>query len=215
MSDIVTGQDADFSEERLVERYNTDLANSLGNLLNRTLTMVGRYQHGRVAFPEGAWLRNPDERATETYPNNIDSHIKAYKGHMSAESTFPIPFTLPFTLGPFVVNAAIGNVLGIADEANRLVEKRAPWKLAKGSDKDSEAKLNAVLYALAETLRIIAILLSPVTPRAADEIFNQLNWKMELSGKEERFSLADAEWGRLPDGHVVGKPVLLFPRIEG
>ena len=123
MSDIVTGQDADFSEERLVERYNTDLANSLGNLLNRTLTMVGRYQDGRIAFSEGAWLRNADECATETYANKIDTHIKAYKEHMSAESTFPIPFTLPFTLGPFVANAAIGNVLGIADEANRRVER--------------------------------------------------------------------------------------------
>ena len=104
--------------------------------------------------------------------------------------------------------------MGIADEANRLVEKTAPWKLAKGSDKESEARLNTVLYALAETLRIIAILLLPVTPVAAHGIFDQLNWKMELSGKEERFSLADAEWGRLPDGHVVGKPVPLFPRIE-
>ena len=67
---------------------------------------------------------------------------------------------------------------------------------------------------LAESLRIIAILISPVLPKAAHGIFDQLNWKMELSGKEERFSLADAEWGRLPDGHVVGKPTPLFPRIE-
>jgi methionyl-tRNA synthetase len=51
-------------------------------------------------------------------------------------------------------------------------------------------------------------------PKAAQRIFDQLNWKMELSGKEERFSLKDAEWGKLPDGHVVGKPVPLFPRIE-
>ena len=51
-------------------------------------------------------------------------------------------------------------------------------------------------------------------PKAAHGIFDQLNWKMELSGKEERFSLEDAEWGRLPDGHVVGKPMPLFPRIE-
>jgi methionyl-tRNA synthetase len=51
-------------------------------------------------------------------------------------------------------------------------------------------------------------------PRAAHGIFDQLNWKMELSGKEERFSLTDAEWGKLPNGHVVGKPVPLFPRIE-
>jgi len=63
-------------------------------------------------------------------------------------------------------------------------------------------------------LRIIAILISPVMPKAADGIFDQLNWKMELRGKEKRFSLADAAWGGLPDSHVVGKPVPLFPRIE-
>jgi methionyl-tRNA synthetase len=214
MSDIVTGQDADFSEGRLVERYNADLANSLGNLLNRTLTMIGRYQDDRVAFPEGAWLQNPDKRSTDSYAEIIVRQIKAYKSHMSAAPTFPIPFILPFTLAPFVANAAIGNVLGIADQGNMLVEKAAPWKLAKGMEGVSKIKLNAVLYGLTETLRIIAILISPVLPKAAHGIFDQLNWKMELSGKEERFSLADAEWGRLPDGHVVGKPVPLFPRIE-
>src|SRR6476620_3041272 len=214
MSDIVTGQDADFSEERLVERYNSDLANSFGNLLNRTLTMVGKYQDNRIAFPKGEWLQNPDQRSTETYAENIITQIKAYKSHMSAAPTFPIPFILPFTLGPFVANAAIGNVLGIADQGNILVENAAPWKLAKDLEGVSKTKLNAVLYALTETLRIIAILISPVVPKAAHGIFDQLNWKMELSGKEERFSLADAEWGRLPDGHEVGKPVPLFPRIE-
>jgi methionyl-tRNA synthetase len=53
-----------------------------------------------------------------------------------------------------------------------------------------------------------------VLPKAAHGIFDQLNWKMELSGKEERFRLDDAKWGGLPDGHVVGKPFPLFPRIE-
>jgi methionyl-tRNA synthetase len=57
-------------------------------------------------------------------------------------------------------------------------------------------------------------LISPLLPRAAHGIFEQLNWKMELSRKEERSSIADAEWGKLPDGHVVGKPVPLFSRIE-
>jgi methionyl-tRNA synthetase len=131
---------------------------------------------------------------------------------MSAGRTLPVK--LPLTFGPFVVNAAIENVSEIADQANALVETAAPWKLAKNSDTLSKAKLNAVLYSLTETLRIIAILISPVIPKAAHGIFDQLNWKMELSGKEERFSLADTEWGRLPDGHLVGKPVPLFPRIE-
>ncbi len=94
----------------------------------------------------------------------------------------------------------------------RLSRLSEPWNLAK--DKQQERILDAVLYHLAESLRIIAILISPVMPKAAHGIFDQLNWKMELSGQDHRFSLADAEWGRLPDGHVVGKPVPLFPRIE-
>jgi methionyl-tRNA synthetase len=214
ISEISTGGDADFSEERLVIRYNADLANSLGNLLNRTLTMIAKYQDNRIAFPEGEWLENPDERSTESYAGHIAKQIGAYNSHMNAGRTFPIMF--PITFGPFVANAAIGNILEIADQANILVENAAPWKLAKDSEKASTTKLNSVLYSLTETLRITAILLSPMLPRAAHGIFDQLNWKMEpeLSGKEERFSLADAEWGRLPDGHVVGKPLPLFPRIE-
>ncbi len=102
--------------------------------------------------------------------------------------------------------------LAMALACNALVETSAPWNLS--TDKQQEKLLDAVLDHLAESLRIITILISPVLPRAAHGIFDQLNWKMELSGKEERFSLADAEWGRLPDGHVVGKPVPLFPRIE-
>jgi methionyl-tRNA synthetase len=95
---------------------------------------------------------------------------------------------------------------------NALVEISAPWNLAK--DYQQEKLLDAVLYHLAESLRVIAIWISPVLPRGAHGIFDQLNWKMKLNGKEDRFSLADVEWGRLPDGHVVGKPVPLFPRIE-
>ncbi|HJX81952.1 MAG TPA: class I tRNA ligase family protein, partial [Candidatus Udaeobacter sp.] len=214
MSDIGTGQDADFSEERLVERYNADLANSLGNLLNRTLTMVAKYQNNRITFPKSDWLQKPDERSTDSYAENIIKQIGAYKSHMSTGRT--LPFMLPVTFGPFVANAAIGNILAIVDQGNALVEDAAPWKLAKDLEKVSKIKLNCVLYALTETLRIIAILISPLLPKAAHGIFDQLNWKMEpeWSGKEGRFSLNDAAWGELPDGHVVSKPVPLFPRIE-
>jgi len=99
----------------------------------------------------------------------------------------------------------------MAKEVNALIDKNAPWKMVKEGNAQSAIEL---LYDAAEALRIIAILISPVLPKAAHGIFDQLNWKIELSGKEERFSLADAEWGRLPDGHVVGKPVPLFPRVD-
>jgi methionyl-tRNA synthetase len=174
--------------------------------------MAARYKGSRLEFPQGAWLQNPDESSSEPYAEQIAKKVGSYKSHVSEGRTLPI--ALPLTFGPFVVNAAIGNILEIADQGNLLVEAAAPWKLAKGSDKLSKTTLSAVLYSLTETLRIVAILISPVTPRAAHGIFDQLNWKMESSGKEERFSLADAEWGKLPNGHVVGKPVPLFPRIE-
>src|SRR5260370_26668377 len=102
----------------------------------------------------------------------------------------------------------------LGSACNQLIEDAAPWKLSKSDNERDRETLAAVLYAVSESLRIIAVLISPVLPKAAHGIFDQLNWKMELSGKEERFSLADAEWWRLPDGHVVGTPVPLFPRIE-
>ncbi len=170
-SDIVTGKDADFWEERLIERYNADLANSLGNLLNRTLSMAVRYTSGRLTSGMVAATLLSD------YPD-LTSRARA-----------------------------------LATEANQQIEQTAPWKLMKEGRADTVA---ALLYDLAERLRIIAILISPVLPQAAHGIFDQLNWKMEpeVAGKEARFALSDAEWGQLPDAHVVGQPTPLFPRIE-
>ena len=184
ISDMAIGQDADFSEERLIERYNTDLANSLGNLLNRTLNMTHRYRDGLL--------------------------ITSKEGGLFARAEY-FSNAFKFCMSEFSVDAAIEKTISLATEANQFIERTAPWKLAKQNE---SAALDSALYHLADSLRIIAILISPVLPKAAHGMFDQLNWKMELSGKEERFSLTDAEWGRLPDGHVVGKPVPLFPRIE-
>jgi methionyl-tRNA synthetase len=184
MSDIATGKDADFSEERLLSRYNGDLANVLGNLLNRSITMAGKYCEGKLARILDRGLRD-----------RAEYFVKVYEPLMNGND----------------LSAAMTRMLSIAGEANQFVEQTVPWKLAKQRE---EQALGRVLYHLAESLRIIAILISPVLPKAAHGIFDQLNWKVELSGNEERFSLKDAEWGGLPDGHVVGKPVPLFPRIE-
>jgi methionyl-tRNA synthetase len=184
MSDIATGKDADFSEERLITRYNTELANSLGNLLNRTLNMAAKYRDKIIARIDDGGLRARAEH-----------FVGAYEPLMNAHD----------------ICAAMTMALSLAGEANQFVEQTAPWKLAKQGDQEA---LNCALYHLAESLRIIAILISPVLPKTAHGMFDQLNWKMELSGKKERFRLDDAKWGALPDGHVVGKPVPLFPRIE-
>jgi len=190
MSDIAMGKDADFLEERLVDRYNSDLANSVGNLLNRTLNMAQQFRSGRLAN-----LNRHRERF-DTEPVHWGKGVAVYID----------------SLDSLAFNAALDVPTGCAGLCNQFIEAMKPWTLAKES---AETKtLDGVLYTLAESLRIIAILISPVLPKGAHGIFDQLNWKMELSGKEERFRLDDAKWGGLPDGHVVGKPVPLFPRIE-
>ena len=217
MSDIATGQDADFSEERLVERYNADLANSLGNLLNRTLNMVEKYRVGRLARDKEYDEHLRIFMKMEQLPPGQGGLLKRpeylpFLDH--AASVINVVNAFATEIDRFEIHSGTDLSIQIAARCNLLVERTSPWKIAKQMDEDSKAHLNAVLYHLAESLRIIAILISPVLPKAAHGIFDQLNWKIELSGKEERFSLKDADWGKLPDGHVVGKPVPLFPRIE-
>jgi methionyl-tRNA synthetase len=190
MSDIATGKDADFSEERLIERYNADLANNLGNLLNRTLNMTHRYRDGKLSkFEEIEFT--PESSFAELVASTVDQFRDESDNCR--------------------VDDAVERALNLAHLCNLQIEVSAPWKLAK---EGADEPLDQLLFGIAEALRIIAILISPVLPKAAHGIFDQLNWKMELSGKEKRFSLKDAEWGGLPDGHVVGKPIPLFPRIE-
>jgi methionyl-tRNA synthetase len=211
MSDIATGSDADFSEARLVNRYNSDLANSLGNLLNRTLNMAVRYRDGRLKLvhaetptgEEGIFDTIEGFHTSDGFVNLGDERIAKMPNACRAYIEM---------FDAYLVNAGIMHVFEYATSCNQLIDRRAPWKLAKDESKHRE--LDAVLYHLSESLRIIAILISPVLPKAAHGIFDQLNWKMELSEKEQRFRLDDAKWGGLPDGHVVGKPVPLFPRIE-
>ena len=215
MSDIATGQDADFSEERFVERYNTDLANSLGNLLNRTLVMAEKYRAGLLRTDAEYKTHLKMFMGFEQLPSDSKGLLKKPEyipilDH--AASVINAVRGLTHEMDRFAIHSALDASTQIATRCNTLIERTSPWQLAK--QKESSQQLDAVLYHLGESLRIIAILISPVMPKAAHGIFDQLNWKMELSRKEGRFSLADAEWGKLPDGHVVGKPVPLFPRIE-
>jgi methionyl-tRNA synthetase len=179
MSDIATGQDADFSEERLIERYNADLANSLGNLLNRTLNMVHRYREGVVKKTGG------DSPLTGQAADLLHEYDRA--------------------MSRFEIHAAINRVMEFATTCNTYIEMAAPWKLAK--DQSRSDALDHVLFTLAESLRIVSVLISAILPVAAREIFYQLN-----VGDESK--LSDATWGGLPDKHHLGKPVPLFPRIE-
>ncbi len=205
MSDITTGRDADFSEERLVQKYNVDLANNIGNLLNRTLNMAAKYREGRLSAlaEKGKPLTTPDPKGGPAVAHpNILGHLLAepHENYAQAAESGEIDTMIGIP------------VLGLGTMCNEMIEREKPWALAK--DPAQAERLDCVLYTLAESLRIIAILISPVLPKAANGIFDQLAWKLDEAGRESRFHLADAVWGGLPDGHVLGKPVPLFPRIE-
>jgi len=217
MADIATGRDADFSEERLIQRYNADLANSLGNLLNRTLNMAAKYREGKVTN-----LRLAKREEEQASKNGCDAEAAQSIGR--AAETFYGPggainlaeiktkapdlgFNIAKHIDSWGPDWAISETAAFVAKCNQLVEFSAPWKLAKASEPIAADRLDAVLYALAESLRIIAILISPVLPKAAAGIFAQLNWTGPTT-------LAAAQWGGLPDGHVLGKPTPLFPRIE-
>ncbi len=179
LADIVTGRDADFNPTRLEERYNADLANGIGNLLNRTLNMAKKYRTGVLRSDTAEGLRPAAEAAIANY-------------RAAFEKSDP--------------RGAIEAIIDLANAANQHVDQTAPWKLAK--DEANAAQLDQVLYHLAETTRILAILLDPIVPTAAQKIAAQ------LAIDPATLTLAHATWGGLPDGHTLAEPTPVFPRIE-
>src|SRR3954468_6495499 len=147
MSDMATGSDADFSEERLVGRYNGDLANSLGNLLNRALNMAHRYRGGIVKRAGGD---------SPLAAQSVDLRRRYEAAMEGGEVSVAIAAT-----GEFVT------------ACNTYVEMTAPWKLAKEPERADA--LDHVLFSLAEALRVLAILIPPILPKASREILYQLN----------------------------------------
>ena len=180
MRDIITGQDADFSEARLALRYNTDLANDLGNLVNRTINMAQRYRSGTLRKPNV--IDTDLERLEAIARSMIEKYRDAFE--------------------QFQPHAALEAVWELVAAANALVEQKAPWKLAK--DPAASDLLDSVLYTLAESARLLAQCMSPIIPSASTSILRQLNAKNETG----------FTWGVLVDGHRVGTPSPVFPRIE-
>ena len=194
MAECTTGRDADYTEERLVSVYNTDLANNLGNLLNRTLSMAQKYRGGRLR--RDAATAACAGRFVPVGVNSLDAHFA-----LLARNCAELPIEGRYT------EAA----LEVGRLCNAQIEAQAPWKLAK--DPAQADLLDAFLYYLAESVRVIAILISPVLPHAAGRMLEQLHWPTE-PGERDPFRLDAVRWAVLPDGHVVNAAVPLFPRIE-
>ncbi len=188
LREVPLDRDGDFSWELFIERYNSDLANDLGNLVSRTLAMIVRYNAGRVEdrlVPNDRTreLREVVEKCLEEYPE----FMNRYEIHGAVQSTWRL-----------------------IRRANQFIEETSPWQLAKEPAKKEE--LISVLNALLESIRIIAVLLFPIMPGKSSEMWE----KAGFSGSPELGRLETLRWSDkvVEAGRIISPPTPLFPRIS-
>lgn len=185
LRDIPFGSDGTFSNEALITRINSDLANDLGNLVSRTVAMVNKYFGGTIPAERTAGEFDDDLIALATATK---AKVKAYADEMQFSS-------------------ALTELWALISRTNKYIDETAPWVLAK--DEANGARLAAVMYNLCEAIRIISILVSPFLPHTAPKIQAQLGAPADVLSWEQ----AD-QWGLLPDGFSVQKGEIIFPRID-
>jgi methionyl-tRNA synthetase len=184
LREVVFGQDGNFSWDALVTRYNSDLANGIGNLVSRTLSMITQYRHGIIPAADS----DPSVAALARQV------IAQYKEAFDA---------LQFSKGL----EALWSLLSSVD---KLIVERAPWKLIKSPEAADQAKLDQTLYTAAEAVRVAAVLLAPVLPESAAKIWAQLG----IADPVAQVRVDSLEWGGLAGGQRIGPTGPVFPRID-
>ena len=187
LREIPFGHDGDFSREALIGRINTDLANDLGNLLHRTLTMIERFAKGTVPQPkEEARVDHLLQHHAAQLPDLVKDHLEKLE-----------------------FNRALESIWGVVQIGNQHIDKNAPWNLAKKVE--HRGVLDTVLYDAAEALRLVALVLYPFMPQASEEMKRQLGLMLNFS---KPLLSGDIKWGGLLPGTPIAKGKPLFPRIE-
>ena len=186
MAEMTLGQDASFTEESFIKRFNADLANDLGNLLSRVLSMLGRYCDGVLPDPGIVQPVDDEEKAVWQSAQAAAASLAASVDNMR-------------------LDAGLGDVLAAVRAVNRYLELRQPWTQAKAEDKQP---LHRTLYTAAECLRVCAALLQPVMPERMMVLRRALGITVEAP------VMADLQrWGVLLPGTQMENPGVLFPRV--
>lgn len=189
LREIVFGQDGSFSFDALVQRYNADLANGLGNLASRTLTMINRYFKGEVPYPSQTGRTSADDAIAETAKKTI-----AEFGSLFDQYQF---------------SRALELAWGLVAAVDKYIVENEPWSLGEKQDEGSRARLATVLYTSAEALRIVTALAHPVMPDATAKIWTQLGL-----GDIKKLDLGTLQWGQLELGTKLGEIHAVFPRAD-
>jgi methionyl-tRNA synthetase len=190
LREVVFGQDGSFSFDALVQRYNSDLANGLGNLASRTLTMINRYFKGEVPYPShGASKTAADDAIAGTARKAI------------------LEFGVLFD--QFQFSRALEAAWALVAAVDKYIVENEPWALGEKQDEDSRSRLATVLYTAAEALRIVTALAHPVMPEATAKIWTQLGL-----GDIKKLALSELAWGQLRLGTKLGEVQPVFPRAD-
>ena len=198
LREVVFGQDGSFSYDALIGRYNSDLANGLGNLASRTLTMIHQYRQGAIP----AYADNCPSAESGTWPTIWRPDIaNAANGTVSRTQE---------RFDDFDFSKRLDDAWELISAVDKYIVQMAPWKLARQSDEASQKQLSDTLYTAAEALRIITALVSPVLPESAAKIWKQLGMKEPL----ESVRFETLKWGGLDPGQQIGEVSPVFPRIE-
>jgi methionyl-tRNA synthetase len=189
LREVVFGQDGSFSFDALVQRYNSDLANGLGNLASRTLTMITRYFKGEIPYPSNAAHTAADAAIADA----------ARKAITDCGALFD----------QYQFSRALETAWGLVSAVDKYIVENEPWALDEKKDEESRSRLATVLYTSAEALRIVTALSHPVMPDATARIWAQMGL-----GEITKFDLTQLQWGQLHLGTKLGEVQAVFPRAD-
>ncbi len=190
LREVVFGQDGSFSFDALVQRYNSDLANGLGNLASRTLTMITRYFRGEVPYPAAAISQKAGDNAIAETARRVIAEYSDLSDQYQFSRALEVGWSLVAAVDKYIV-------------------ENEPWALGDKQDEESRSRLATILYTSAEALRIVTALAHPVIPDATSRIWAQLGL-----GDIRRFPLSDLKWGQLQLGAKLGNVEPVFPRAD-